>query len=79
MLVDADLAILGAEPARFEEYEADIRQEYRWVPSFLYRRKRRALLREFLERPAIFCTAGFRQKYEAAARRNLERSLEALR
>lgn len=79
VLVDADLAILGAEPTRFDEYERDIRREYRWVPGFLYRRKRRILLREFLERPALFCTASFRRKYEAAARRNLERSLEALR
>jgi predicted metal-dependent HD superfamily phosphohydrolase len=31
-VVDIDLAILGAEPERFKEYEKQVRQEYKWVP-----------------------------------------------
>jgi predicted metal-dependent HD superfamily phosphohydrolase len=41
VLVDIDLAILGAEPARFAKYEQQIRAEYSFVPGFLFKRKRR--------------------------------------
>jgi predicted metal-dependent HD superfamily phosphohydrolase len=78
VLVDIDLAILGAPRARYDEYEQAIRQEYRWVPRFVYRRRRIALLREFLGRPRIYATELFRRRLEAAARANLERALKAL-
>jgi predicted metal-dependent HD superfamily phosphohydrolase len=51
VLVDIDLSILGATPARFDEYEQQVRAEYAWVPEFLFRRKRRAILGQFLARP----------------------------
>ena len=38
VLVDIDLSILGAAPARFDEYERQVRAEYAWVPDFLFRR-----------------------------------------
>jgi predicted metal-dependent HD superfamily phosphohydrolase len=44
LLVDVDLAILGAAPERFDEYERQVREEYSWVPGFLFRRKRREIL-----------------------------------
>ncbi len=75
LLVDLDLAILGAEPARFAEYEAQVREEYAWVPAWLFRRKRRAILREFLNRPFIYGTEHFRQQYEMRARENLGRAV----
>jgi predicted metal-dependent HD superfamily phosphohydrolase len=40
VLVDADLSILGAEPARFQEYEAQVRSEYAWVPDATFRSTR---------------------------------------
>lgn len=75
LLVDIDLAILGAAPARFAEYEAQIRAEYRWVPGPIYRMKRRSVLQGFLGRPAIYGTAHFRVLYEAQARVNLQGAL----
>ena len=78
LLVDIDLSILGAAPERFDQYERQVRKEYDWVPDFLYRRERRAILKEFLARPQIFSTARFRDHYEKQARSNLERSLERL-
>lgn len=75
LLVDVDLAILGAAPERFAEYERQIREEYAWVPGWIFRRKRRAVLRQFLERDPIYGTAHFRERLEAAARRNLAQAV----
>lgn len=74
LLVDIDLAILGADPARFAEYDAQVREEYRWVPGWLYRRKRREVLAGFLDRPAIYGTERFRERLEGRARENLRNS-----
>src|SRR5688500_1721464 len=78
LLVDVDLAILGAVVERFDEYERQVRQEYSWVPGFLFRRKRRELLEAFLARPQIYSTGHFRARYEVAARASLARSIERL-
>jgi predicted metal-dependent HD superfamily phosphohydrolase len=72
LLVDIDLAILGAEPARFAEYDAQVRAEYRWVPGWLYRRKRKQVLSGFLARPVIYGTGWFRERLEVRARENLK-------
>jgi predicted metal-dependent HD superfamily phosphohydrolase len=79
LLVDIDLAILGAPVERFDEYERQVRQEYAWVPDTLFRHKRREILETFLARPGIFSTDYFQASYEARARVNLERSITALR
>jgi predicted metal-dependent HD superfamily phosphohydrolase len=78
LLVDIDLAILGATPERFDEYEVQVRQEYAWVPGPLFRRKRRGILQGFLARPALYTTEAFRQRFEAQARDNLRRSVARL-
>lgn len=78
VLVDADLSILGARPARFQEYELQVRREYAWVPDAMFRSTRAKILKEFLARPHLYCTAPFRERYEAEARRNLQHSLAAL-
>jgi predicted metal-dependent HD superfamily phosphohydrolase len=78
LLVDIDLAILGAPAERFDEYERQVRQEYAWVPDLLFRHKRREILEAFLARPHIFSTDYFQSRYEARARTNLERSIGAL-
>lgn len=71
LLVGIDLAILGADPTRFAEYDRQVAIEYSWVPGFVYRFKRRQVLRGFLDRPAIYQTAHFRDRLEAQARLNL--------
>jgi predicted metal-dependent HD superfamily phosphohydrolase len=55
-----------------------VREEYAWVPDFLFRRKRTAILKEFLARPRIFSSALFHDRYERQARSNIERSLGQL-
>ena len=71
LVIDVDLAILGAEPARFAEYEEQVRAEYASVPVELYRQKRGELLTRFLERPAIYGTAELHARLEQQARTNL--------
>ncbi len=78
LLVDVDLAILESAPARFAEYEAQICEEYGWIPDAQFRDRRAALLGEFLGRPAIYGTEHFHRRLEARARQNLEHSLRQL-
>jgi predicted metal-dependent HD superfamily phosphohydrolase len=78
LLIDVDLAILGAPAERFDEYERQVREEYSWVPGFMFRRKRREILTAFLARPHVYNTERFRERYEAVARTNLARSIERL-
>lgn len=75
LLVDIDLAILGAAPERFAEYERQVRAEYVWVPGFLYRYKRRQLLREFVRREPLYRTPALRARLEAQARINLAQAI----
>lgn len=72
LVVDIDLAILAAAPDRFEEYERQIRVEYQHVPEQIFLTKRRAVLSSFLERPHIYLTPTYAQRFESAARHNLK-------
>jgi predicted metal-dependent HD superfamily phosphohydrolase len=78
LLLDIDLAILGAAPARFDEYEQQIRAEYAHVPEPQFRAARSQVLASFLARPRIFLTSAFHDALEHRARENIARSLEAL-
>ena len=78
VLVDIDLAILGADRSRFDEYELQVREEYAWVPGFLYHPARRTVLEEFTRREHIYSTELFRLERELQARKNLRRSLAQL-
>ncbi|MCE7917760.1 MAG: N-methyl-D-aspartate receptor NMDAR2C subunit, partial [Nitrosomonas sp. PRO5] len=71
LLTDIDLAILGSPPARFREYDQQIKSEYSWMPGFLYRMKRKNVLRGFLARKYIYSTNHFKKYYEQRARANL--------
>lgn len=78
LLVDIDLSILGTPRPRFMEYEEQVRAEYKWVPAFLFRNKRRAVLAEFLARDPIYNTPRLREALEHQARENLAYSLQQL-
>lgn len=75
VLVDIDLAILGAEAPRFAEYERQIRTEYAFVPEAQFRQRRQHILRSFLERPQIYGSEPLRAALEQRARRNLRRAV----
>lgn len=75
LLVDIDLAILGAESARFAEYERQIRDEYQHVPQPIFDQKRREVLQSFLDREHLYATPTYRERYEAKARANLQEAI----
>ena len=79
LLVDIDLAILGAGEERFDEYETEVREEYAWVPGAIFRHKRREILAQFMARPAIYSTPPLRERLEGRARENLRRAVVRLR
>ena len=78
LLVDIDLAILGADADRYAEFELQIRAEYWWVPTALYRTQRSAILNSFVQRSSIYATHEFRERYERQARNNIAWGLEQL-
>lgn len=78
LIVDVDLSILGKSQARFDNYDAAIRAEYAHVPDAAYRAGRATVLRQFLDRPTIFRTPMFVERYEHQARENLTRAVARL-
>ena len=75
---DVDLASLAAEPAAFDANTRAIRQEYAWASDEKWRAGRAAFFRDMLARPRIYFTPVFHDRYEQAARANLERALKEL-
>jgi predicted metal-dependent HD superfamily phosphohydrolase len=78
VLADADLAILGAEPACYRAYVAAVRAEYAHVDDDAWRAGRSALLAGFLARPRLYVTDAAGRALEAPARENLVAELTAL-
>lgn len=75
---DADLWVLSAPVARFDEYCAQVREEYAHVPVALYSTARSEVLRPFLVRDHVYRTAHARSEWEPSARENLARELTRL-
>lgn len=74
--LDCDMAILGATPDAFDDYDRAIAQEYDGVlPGWLFRLNRRKFLRGLLARERIFLGDFFHLRLEEKARRNLRRAL----
>ena len=75
---DADLWVLSAPVARFDEYCAQVREEYSQVPAALYATARAEVLRPFLVRDHVYRTGHARAEWEPSARENLARELTRL-
>ena len=78
VLCDADLAILAADPARYTTYVAGVRREHADVSDDDFAAGRAAVLRALLAKPTLFHTNAARERWEAAARANVERELAQL-
>lgn len=71
VLIDADLAVLGAGSSGYTAYVNGVRAEYAHVGDADWRRGRIAVLDEFLARDTIYTTEPGRRRWEARARANL--------
>ena len=78
VVLDADLAILAAEPAAYSAYVAGVRAEYSHIDDAGWRAGRAAVLAELLRRSEIYRSPPMRGR-EARARANLTAELATLR
>jgi predicted metal-dependent HD superfamily phosphohydrolase len=79
LMLDLDLAVLGAAPPVYAAYAAAIRREYAAVPEAIWRLGRAGVLDRFLARPRLYQTRLFQERLEGAARINLAAEADALR
>ncbi|QDR79710.1 HD domain-containing protein [Sporomusa termitida] len=70
-LADIDLAVLGRDWPGFLAYERQIRAEYSYLPAAAYCQGRQQVIKQLLQRDAIYQTQYFRERYEQAAQGNL--------
>ncbi|MDQ2901960.1 MAG: hypothetical protein ABI456_11100 [Ktedonobacteraceae bacterium] len=78
ILLDADLAILGASAPHYDLYSKAIRREYAWVPEEDYRTGRATVLRRFLQRTQIYWTPPMFETLEERARQNMQAEIYQL-
>ena len=77
-MLDIDLSILGTPVSIYDQFEVNVRREYRRVPRFIFRKKRKAILESFLTRERIYGTEYFHNKLDGQARENLKRAIANL-
>jgi predicted metal-dependent HD superfamily phosphohydrolase len=78
LLIDADLAVLAADPPDYDVYAAAVRREYAHVPDDAFRAGRAAVLRHLRALPALYRVLPGRADLERRARANLSRELDRL-
>ncbi|WP_231970178.1 HD domain-containing protein [Tenacibaculum jejuense] len=77
-LIDFDLAILGQSSEIYQQYAKLIRKEYKLVPDILYKNGRKKVLHHFIDKPFIYKTNTFTDRYEKQAKFNLKTELNTL-
>ncbi|WP_442544583.1 DUF4031 domain-containing protein [Arthrobacter sp. KN11-1C] len=75
LLCDADLSILGAEPAAYARYLAAVREDYAHVSDADFAAGRTAVVRQLLALDPLFHSERAKSLWLDAARRNLETEL----
>jgi predicted metal-dependent HD superfamily phosphohydrolase len=69
LALDCDMAILGASPERFAEYDAQIAEEY--AGTVLYSFGRKKFVKGLLARERLYLSDFFHARFDAQARANL--------
>lgn len=72
LMLDIDLSILGAAPHIYAQFEKDVQKEYRLVPAFIFKSKRKDILQSFIDRSPLYHTAYFSERLGPQARQNLK-------
>lgn len=78
LVCDADLAVLGREPAGYRRYAAQVREEYAHVPDEQFRAGRARVLEHLLALDPLFHTARAQELWLEPARANLRAELAEL-
>jgi predicted metal-dependent HD superfamily phosphohydrolase len=78
VLLDADLAILGADRRVYDNYRAAVREEYAALDEPAWRAGRAAVMTGLLVRDPLYGTEAGRRRWDAIARANITRELESL-
>lgn len=78
LFLDLDLSVLAQRAEVYDAYSAAVRAEYAWVDETRYRAGRARVLQSFTARAAIYRTPAVHAAWEAPARANLARELQAL-
>lgn len=78
VLLDADLAVLAADPAAYREYTTGVRGEYRHLTDAEWTAGRSEVLQRLIEREYVYSTASGRRRWEHHARANIASELAAL-
>jgi len=71
LMLDIDLSILGVKIEIYSKFENDVRREFKLVPSFIFKKKRKEILQNFLNRRRIYQTDYFFARLEEQAKKNL--------
>jgi predicted metal-dependent HD superfamily phosphohydrolase len=75
---DIDVSILGKNVLVFRGYENKVRKEYFNIGNQVFCEGRINILKSFVKRKNIYYTRYFRDRYEDAARKNIEESIKHL-
>ncbi len=78
-MMDIDISILGSNSETYIDYTKNVRHEYKWVPWFLYKKKRKEILEMFLNKETLYFTKYFKSNYEQQARINIENEIAQLK
>ena len=78
VLIDADLAVLGSEPAAYQAYATGVRAEYAHLDDAAWRRGRAEVLHRLLARQPLYATEPGQRRWESRARANLAAELATL-
>lgn len=79
VVLDADLGVLGADPAAYLAYTTGVRAEYGALDDDTWRQGRRAVVEALLGRRRLYRTAPARRRWGERARANLSGELASLR
>ncbi|KAJ3353557.1 hypothetical protein HDU83_006635 [Entophlyctis luteolus] len=78
LFLDLDLSVLGAPWELYSEYASGIRKEYDCFDDAQFNDRRKKVLTAFLRRDALYYTPLMKERFEANARRNIQREIDQL-